>query len=148
MSADTPFVPWPDNVNEDGVGIRCVAAGETLGLHWAVMRRNWVVGGATGPSCTGYVRLPDGHPWHDRSLQDDDTVVNVHGGITYGPVDGWIGFDYRHYCDEWEGDSEMFRALVGDNPPHPLPCTQEMVVDECQRLCMEVTASSRSATSP
>jgi len=49
---------------------------------------------------TGYIRIPEGHPWHRRV--DLWTGVNVHGGITFQQmVDGefWIGFDCGHAGD-------------------------------------------------
>lgn len=59
----------------------------------------------------GYVLIPSGHPWHDKSIYDID--AEVHGGLTFGehidethvnaarwPAHGyWIGFDCAHYFD-------------------------------------------------
>lgn len=28
-------------------------------------------------------------------------LVQVHGGVTFGPKGGWIGFDTMHYGDYW-----------------------------------------------
>lgn len=62
----------------------------------------------------GYVRIPDGHPWHGLALDgwgDDIPSISVHGGVTYCrdylvSQDGetkmpgwWCGFDAAH-CDD------------------------------------------------
>lgn len=58
----------------------------------------------------GYVGLPPEHPWHGKSYDELNTVVDIHGGLTwsnnYLPAnekdpDGlwWIGFDTAHYQD-------------------------------------------------
>lgn len=55
----------------------------------------------------GYVQLPLFHPWRPLDLQvGDGSIVEVHGGITYGPDDeGWIGFDTCHAGDRWNKES-------------------------------------------
>ena len=56
----------------------------------------------------GYVRIPDGHPYYEKTY--DDIPVDVHGGLTFSDhifedgkyfSDGyWIGFDTAHYGDD------------------------------------------------
>jgi hypothetical protein len=82
----------------------------------------------------GYVRLPESSPLrpiaeaadvvhrteqHDEAFQDWidahppgafgyqglDEVLDVHGGLTFGPTEsGWIGFDTGHGFDLWQLD--------------------------------------------
>lgn len=71
-------------------------------------RHKWViVHNGMGYRC-GYVRIPEGHPWH--GLHYDDIDVACHGGLTYSradvPCEGetepggwWIGFDCAHAGD-------------------------------------------------
>lgn len=57
---------------------------------------------ANGTHVNGYVKLPEGHPWANRDLfeNDWDLPADVHGGITYRH-DEWIGFDTAHGADFW-----------------------------------------------
>ena len=58
----------------------------------------------------GYVRIPEGHPYYEKTYDDID--VRVHGGLTFGDhifgrdkyfSDGyWVGFDTAHYGDTKE----------------------------------------------
>ena len=71
----------------------------------------------------GYVRLPEGHPWHGKSFHYIDVVV--HGGLTFSEmIDNshsilengyWIGFDCMHAGDIPDPDemSKEFRKLGG-----------------------------------
>src|SRR5690606_5591984 len=82
---------------------KAIERGTESGIEWALV--NAPFDGAIN----GYAKLPDGHPWHDLDLQwNDCEVVEVHGGITYGPKEGWIGFDTVHAWDIWPGKSHMF----------------------------------------
>ena len=78
----------------------------------------------------GYVRIPEGHPYYEKTYDDID--VRVHGGLTFGDhifednkhfSDGyWVGFDTAHYGDtkqRWPMESvlqetiELFKAIYG-----------------------------------
>lgn len=57
--------------------------------------------GVFGVPC-GYVRVPEGHPFHGRGYDECD--VDAWGGLTYsGVLDGedgwWLGFDMGHAGD-------------------------------------------------
>ena len=57
--------------------------------------------GVFGVPC-GYVRVPEGHPFHRRGYDECD--VDAWGGLTYsGALDGedgwWLGFDMGHAGD-------------------------------------------------
>jgi hypothetical protein len=63
---------------------------------------NYIFGG----HWCGYIRIPEGHPWH--GLDDGDSYEGeaerpaVHGGITYRCTENdghWIGFDCAHSGD-------------------------------------------------
>lgn len=72
---------------------------EHRGLLCAV-RRNLHLG-----TLCGYVRVPEGHPWHGAAdMNSPLSRVHVHGGITFadhGDDDnGWyLGFDCGHFGD-------------------------------------------------
>lgn len=80
----------------------------------------------------GYVRIPEGHPYYEKTY--DDIPVNVHGGLTFGDhvfgkdkyfSDGyWVGFDTSHYGDDrqrWPMDKvldetiHLFKEIYGLN---------------------------------
>lgn len=77
-----------------------------------ILREWWFMGmrcalrhGAFGcPS--GYVMLPEGHPWHGMKDRELERIIDVHGGVTFlGTLhelaDGsrWVGFDMAHAGD-------------------------------------------------
>jgi hypothetical protein len=75
-------------------GIRIMSTGSFMGVRYVIAESP-----LTGPhNPNGYIRLPDGHPWSHKDPSDIE--VDVHGGITYGPVEGWIGFDTAHWSDD------------------------------------------------
>jgi hypothetical protein len=92
----------PFDVNSDGPWKgehACAYPGEqfrALGCDCTIIRNG------LGSLC-GYVRVPDGHPWHGKHYDDID--AKVHGGLTFSgklraDMDGWwIGFDCAHSGD-------------------------------------------------
>lgn len=109
----------------------CVLSeGTQDGFKWATAHNGM------GVRC-GYVRIPEGHPWHGGSERID---AEVHGGITFENADSdnetwWIGFDCLH---------------AGDTPDPELPGSefwpesvfkfgtirdQAYVESECRSLC-------------
>lgn len=103
-----PAGPWdeePDKVQwpDETTGLPCLAVRNRMGA-WC-----------------GYVGLPAGHPWRDKSTDEMD--VSVHGGLTFGPAPcmederfvchvvhdkeeedvQWIGFDCLHLNDTAPG---------------------------------------------
>ncbi len=85
----------------------------------------------------GYVKLPDGHPWIELQLQiDADDVVDVHGGVTFGPAYGnWIGFDTMHAGDIWADSPETMKFGTTSWDKH---WTQDLVIEETKRLARQV----------
>lgn len=83
----------------------------------------------------GYARLPEGHPWRDKELQMDDyDLVDVHGGITYGPdADGWIGFDTLHAFDVWPGSPDYQK-----DDEYGRWWTPDMVAEEARQLAIQI----------
>jgi len=76
----------------------------------------------------GYVRIAEGHKYHEKAY--DDISVSVHGGLTFGQhifdndkhfSEGyWVGFDTAHYGDDillWPRDRvleetiDLFKAI-------------------------------------
>jgi len=70
----------------------------------------------------GYVRIPEGHPYYEKTY--DDIPVSVHGGLTFSNhvfddgeyfSDGyWVGFDTAHYGDtkeRWPMDKVMEETI-------------------------------------
>lgn len=138
-----------------------LATGNHLGFDWVVMR-----GAARAFRC-GYIRVPAGHPWHERDREDID--VRVHGSITWQETDdsgegSWLGFDCGHAWDLPDLD-----LLVADNPQDAFlrgvyvvlygkeraeemkaifPMwlwTQEMVEAECRSLCEQAADAASSS---
>ena len=72
---------------------------------WFMGMRCAIRHGAFGCPC-GYVMIPDGHPWRGMKESELDSLVDVHGGVTFlGELhelaDGslWVGFDMAHAGD-------------------------------------------------
>jgi len=78
-------------------GKRIVSSGTEDGVAWATCSV-----GKSGRA-TGYALIPLGHPWHPFGGPEYDEIsgVDVHGRLTYGDGDGWIGFDVNHTGDQW-----------------------------------------------
>ncbi len=113
-----------------------IECGTEEGIEWALMNA------PRYGAINGYAKLPEGHPWHELDLQwDDSEVVDVHGGITYGPKDGWIGFDTLHAWDIWPGKSLMFASDAHD--PMNIYWTQDMVREEAQSLARKVSEAMK-----
>ena len=71
--------------------------------------------------------------------------LDVHGGVTYGPNDGWVGFDTAHAYDvNVDADGER---LPGDSNPrsevHGREWDPEAVRAEAERLAENVAALER-----
>jgi hypothetical protein len=117
-------VPFPDRLLERGV---------EDGIEWCII---------TAPfwgTVNGYALLPEGHPWRELDLQssDYDKGPDVHGGITYGPSDGWVGFDTAHSGDVWPG-SDMPTYGPSD---YDRTWTVDLVADEARNLARQIAAA-------
>lgn len=73
------------------------SSGSHAGFEFKVLRN------PLGFRC-GYVKIPNDHPWYEKSYFDID--VSIHGGLTYGQKNKsgelkgfWIGFDCMHCFD-------------------------------------------------
>lgn len=107
------------------VGMSALAEGVENGIEWATCRAPLY--GAVN----GYVRVPEGHPWHD--LDYDQIDVEAPGGLTYAKG-CWIGFDTLHIHDYWPGCPDF---MDSDYATH---WTAEMVADEARALARRVAA--------
>jgi hypothetical protein len=103
-----PAAFWSDQVKT-----RFESTGTHRGYEYKVLVHPF------GHRC-GYVRIPDGHPWHGKSY-DELCHVDVHGGLTFSEQCGpdhplgegyWIGFDCGHCFDAPEPD-EMSKDVLG-----------------------------------
>ncbi len=83
----------------------------------------------------GYVKIPEGHPWHGRDYDEID--VAVHGGLTYGNRSGWIGFDTLHGGDNWPGSPRILPLSRFD-----IEWTPELVAVETRRLAHAVAEAA------
>ena len=116
--------------------------GTHLGFTWVVMHNG------LGFRC-GYVRVPAGHPWHDRG-NDALGDVDIHGGVTFtetevGACDCegggyWVGFDCSHAGDKPDPTlpgaiSALYGWMSGEVR------TQEYVEDQCRQLCEQAHAA-------
>lgn len=79
-------------------GMTLVDGGVHEGIEWATCKA------PVFDAVNGYVRVPEGHPWHGLDYDSEEIDVEVNGGLTYGSVDGWIGFDCLHLGDWWPGE--------------------------------------------
>lgn len=116
-----------------------LSKGEHLGFQWMTVHN------CMGYRC-GYIRLPQGHPWH--GMDDCDVPADVHGGITFseadepcdapGPdTDWWIGFDCAHAGDAPDPSLPGYRAFLRS---FGTIRTQSYVEAECRRLCEQAAA--------
>lgn len=107
------------------------AATDTGGRKWVVVAR-WTVGDVEcmivkhepgdlgwGWWC-GYVRVPEGHPWHGRDCEEIDSAPTdglAFGGLTWsgtmrdrlGPG-WWIGWDTAHGTRPWDWPQKRVTA--------------------------------------
>lgn len=138
-----------------------LACGTYRGYDWRVQHNR------AGFRC-GYVRIPRKHPWWHVDYQQLNSVIEVHGGITFaekglpGRVPNfsyrwWIGFDCAHAYDapdpeliplhvrkawdmlaEMTGTPNMFDVFSKGNVVR----TQEYVEDECIQLIQQAIAAA------
>lgn len=128
MTTDYDRGPWDNEPTSDqwvdeATGLLCVASREAAMGHWC-----------------GYVRVPDGHPWHGVEY-DDLYNVEVHGGLTYADAlrekpsgEWWLGFDCAHRGDivpglRYRGVNDVWRDL-----PY--------VRAECARLAQQIAEAA------
>jgi len=95
----------------------------------------------------GYVRVPQGHPWHGKGYDDvrtaDGDWPEVHGGLTFAEPDTdcgkggedsawWLGFDCAHCGDAPDPELPGYNArmAIGDGTVK----TTSYVAAECRRL--------------
>ncbi len=123
--------------------------------------RNHYAETVTNALVTGYVRVPQGHPWHGLDYDADVLDVGVHGGLTFARPDAdcgkggaddawWLGFDCAH-----SGDAPDPRLMSGEQIAHELAMERrglgsmrrydtvrstEYVAAECKRLCEQAAA--------
>lgn len=116
-------VPFPDRLIERGV---------ENGVEWCTLKAPF------SGVVNGYALLPEGHPWRDLDLQGSDYAKgpDVHGGITYGPSSGWIGFDTAHSGDIWPG-SELPDLSTGSSE-WDRTWTAELVADQARGLARQI----------
>lgn len=132
---------------------------EVTGLP-CLMKRNIL-----GAWC-GYVGVPEGHPWYEKSYAELDESVDVHGGLTYdghcqegdeartichivapGEPDNvwWLGFDCAHWNDLMP--TKKFQAgwpLIA----HEVYRDVAYVQAEIDRLAQQVAAAATVAPIP
>ena len=90
-------------------------------------------------AANGYALLPEGHPWRVLDLQFGEGSVEIHGGITYGPTKGWVGFDTLHSGDIWPGVPQYGEPNEWDRH-----WTDELVADEARNLARQIAAAAAS----
>jgi hypothetical protein len=102
----------------------------------------------------GYVRVPQGHPWHGKGYDDvrtadDDGWPDVHGGLTFAEHDTdcgkggedsawWFGFDCAHFGDAPDPELPGYdaRMVFGDGTVK----TTAYVAAECRKLAAQAAA--------
>lgn len=117
--------PWDDEPDE---------------LEWTDPKTDlpcWIRRGPVGSLC-GYVRVPEGHPWHGGDYDNYIFDCDVHGGLTFGgcfdskPGVFWFGFDCAHGGDLCPG-LESWIPHTGDKYRNI-----EYVKAECTRLAEQI----------
>ena len=84
-------------------------------LEWFIKQNTWLPGGYHGWG-NGYVIIPPEHPFHGIHYDQLNTIISIHGGITFSEYgdeikrweeykpeydNNWIiGFDTCHYDDD------------------------------------------------
>lgn len=127
--------PWMDTP---------VAQGTEQGIEWRVTANDIAF------AWNGYARIPDGHIWRNLNADDIAPLVDVYGGITYGPDrSGWIGFDTL------QGNSSMILLdgtdlderrrewcrRMGWPYVEPHKWTFEEVIEETRRMAVSIAAN-------
>ena len=117
-----------------------VASGTHRGVEWHTHKSPFY-------GVNRYMRVPEGHPWHDltyaeinRHVSESDTE-HFDGGaweLTYHADDGWIGFDTQHAWDSWPEMPwpEMpFPWGPDGTGPYDTQWTPELVAVNARRWC-------------
>ncbi len=131
MTIEYPEIPEGYDNWEVSCGPRIHDRGVEDGIEWMVVEAPF------HGAYNGYARLPQGHSWQELDLQGDDyEVVDIHGGITFGPEEGgWIGFDTMHAWDVWPNGPAVF---VATDSPMDIHWTVDMVIKEAKHLAQQV----------
>lgn len=99
---------------------RVLAKGHHRGFQWIVLSNMY------GYRC-GYVRVPEGHPWHGVDYKKIE--CRVHGGLSFSEADvpcdepeqdgkpgWWVGFDCAHGNDA--PDPALMQLVAGFAPDY------------------------------
>ena len=79
-----------------------------MNIKTSLVEITWLEGMPHGYGC-GYIGIPPEHPWFNKTGEEIQELISVHGGVTwcasYAPrqkFDGykWIGFDTAHFGDD------------------------------------------------
>lgn len=102
----------------------------------------------------GYVRVPNGHPWHGKGY--DAVSADVHGGLTFadadmpcgkgGADDGtWFGFDCAHCGDAPDPQLPLDHPVYGEGNRYldGTVCDQEYVESECRKLADQAADAAK-----
>ena len=90
----------------------------------------------------GYCFIPDGHPLQQSDVWDDplafDTLLDVHGGVTFGPekTEGGyvVGFDTNHFRDYSAISNPLGRRWSIDD-----------VIEETNRMAVQIARAGERA---
>lgn len=90
----------------------------------------------------GYCFIPDGHPLEQSDVWDDpftfDTLLDVHGGVTFGPekTEGGhvVGFDTNHFRDYSAISNPLVRRWSLDD-----------VIEETNRMAVQIARAGERA---
>jgi hypothetical protein len=119
-----------------------LSAGQSEGYSWCVMfNRN-------GFRC-GYVGIPQGHPWYEKSY--GDIPCECHGGLTFAQIKDvtwWIGFDCGHAGDAPDPNLSKSYYDLGWVRATDVIRSQDYVEQECISICMQAKAAEIIALQP
>lgn len=103
----------------------------------------------------GYVRIPQGHPWHGKDYDDvrttDGDYPDVHGGLTFAEPDAdcgtdgaddawWLGFDCAHAGDAPDPQLPGYHDYHDHMIERGTIRTTGYVAAECRKLAEQAAA--------
>lgn len=128
-----------------------LAKGVHDGYEWEVVSNH------SGFRC-GYVRVPQGHPWHGSGYGDVRTAAgdypDVHGGLTFAAHDTdcgkggedsawWLGFDCAHGGDAADPELPGYSPHMAVLERYGTVRTTGYVIAECRKLAEQAAAVAR-----
>ena len=75
----------------------------------------------------GYVYLPKNHPFYEKTCDEIENLIKVHGGLTFGDSKGVFGFDCSH---KLAGDISPGDKTMEQKNPELFPLLKSLIFEE------------------